>query len=186
MEAPRAGGINTVAKKWGKHIFEQQFTLPNGTSADFLLLDTDAPPVIVLPLTDSFSVVALHHFRYGANDWIIEIPGGCVEHGQSFEETLINELREETGYQAHEIIDLSHGNHLWFEPAVNRTQFIPMLALGCKKVAEPSPEETEFIEVEEFTLADWVTKIRKGVIRDSKTITVTFLALLNHKLPVSF
>lgn len=59
----------------------------------------DAPDwVNVIALTPDLRVVLVKQFRYGINDFSIEIPGGVVEQGEDFLTAGRRELREETGY----------------------------------------------------------------------------------------
>jgi ADP-ribose pyrophosphatase len=54
--------------------------------------------VNVLALTPDNRLVLVRQFRYGADDFSIEIPGGMIEAGEDPVEAGLRELREETGY----------------------------------------------------------------------------------------
>ena len=108
---------------------------------------------------------------------MIEVPGGCPNVNEDFEETTRRELREETGYEAEKIIRLG-SLPLWFEPAATITPFIPMLVLGCNKVAEPNHDADEIMEILLIPFAEWKQMIRDGRIHDAKTIAMTMMAIL--------
>jgi ADP-ribose pyrophosphatase len=64
---------------------------------DFVVLD--APDwVNVLALTPDRGLVLVNQFRFGTNDFSLEIPGGVLERGEDPVAGGLRELREETGY----------------------------------------------------------------------------------------
>ena len=68
-----------------------------GRERDFVVLD--APDwVNVLALTPDHRLVLVNQFRFGTNDFSLEIPGGVLERGEDPVAGGLRELREETGY----------------------------------------------------------------------------------------
>jgi len=69
-----------------------------GSERDFVVL---SPPdwVNVVALTPEHHLVLVRQFRYGINDFSLEIPGGVMEAGENPITAGLRELREETGYQ---------------------------------------------------------------------------------------
>jgi ADP-ribose pyrophosphatase len=64
---------------------------------DFVVID--APDwVNVLALTPDHRLVLVNQFRFGTNDFSLEIPGGVLERGEDPLAGGLRELREETGY----------------------------------------------------------------------------------------
>lgn len=175
MEYPKLVEEIISRNQFGKMIIERKFRLPSGKIIDYFNWGGTAMPSIVFAVTPDKEVIALKQFRYGINDIIVELPGGCPLKGDTAEETARKELEEETGYHAESFTVL--GPPLWFEPANCTTAYVPILATGCQKVCEPEMDETEFAEVILYSLKDWISKIRNGEIRDSKSIAITFLAL---------
>lgn len=172
LVAPKAGPINELVKKWGKRAAIQEFTLPTGTTHPFFFFDGMTMPAIILPLTPDNQVVAVRQFRFGANAFVLELPGGCPERkGEPPEVTLRNELREETGYEPKQIVELY--DPMWFEPASLRTSYRPFLALGCVRTYEPKPSEEEIMRVELYPVAQWADMVADGIIADDKSIAVT-------------
>jgi ADP-ribose pyrophosphatase len=68
-----------------------------GRERDFVILD--APDwVNVLALTPDHRLVLISQFRFGTDDFSLEIPGGMLERGEDPVAGGLRELREETGY----------------------------------------------------------------------------------------
>jgi 8-oxo-dGTP pyrophosphatase MutT (NUDIX family) len=68
-----------------------------GTERDFVVVQ--APDwVNVVALTPDGRLVLVRQFRYGINEFSLEIPGGVMERGEDPVTAGLRELREETGY----------------------------------------------------------------------------------------
>lgn len=52
----------------------------------------------ILALTPDGKLVLVRQFRYGTNEFSLEIPGGMIDPGEAPIAAAIRELREETGY----------------------------------------------------------------------------------------
>jgi ADP-ribose pyrophosphatase len=141
-----------------------------------MLFHAQTTPSIFMPVTDRGHVVVVDQFRWGANRVIREIPGGNPKGSQTPEDVVRAELAEETGYAPGRMILLTP-NPIYFEPAAFTVPYWPYLVLGCRKIGEPKPDETEFIEVLTFPLEEFLGMIWAGQVQDSKTIAITFLAL---------
>ncbi len=64
---------------------------------DFVVID--APDwVNVLALTPDRQLVLVRQFRFGIDDFSLEIPGGVMERGEEPVAAALRELREETGF----------------------------------------------------------------------------------------
>ena len=176
--APQSGEQRTVVRKYGKHVFFQDFTMPGAAeSSEFLLFELSTIPSIVFPVTCDGKVIAIRQFRHGANQFVLELPGGCpLVPGADAAETFRRELAEETGYSPTSFLQLV-GSPLWFEPAASRMQYDAFLALDCIKTQEPKPDSNEVLRVELYELSIWAMMLTNGSICDDKTIAVSLLAL---------
>lgn len=162
-------------RKYGRFVYERDFTLADGTVRNSFLFGSDSTPVVVFPFTKDKKVIAIRQFRYGINDFIVELPGGLPKKGQSFDEAVKAELLEETGYECPILIKLKKG--AWFDPASFRNFFVPFVALDCKKVQEQKLDRSEIIQVVEFSCSEWMKLMHDfNSIGDAKTIAITFLA----------
>lgn len=174
-----------VEPKWGKGMIEQDYRFPDGTVKDFNLWHSPAArTVIMFPFTEHGEVIALRQWRPAAafsapeECWITELPGGNARRGTNPTDGEIAgaELLEETGYHAQEW-RRPHLQNIWWEPANLTPRYAPLIGIGCVKVAEPKPDETELIEVLVLPLGAWLDMIRSGKVCDAKSIVLTFLAL---------
>jgi ADP-ribose pyrophosphatase len=175
-DIPVAGEERVLIKNHGKRVVEQDFVYPDGVKTDpWLLFDGEKVPVIIFPYTDDGSVVLVRQFCHAANSFVLELPGGCQEPGQSLEDAVKIELRQETGYVADQIVRIGAAEGIWFEPHNHRVRFFPYLALGCRRVGEPTLDPTERLIVEITTIADFLEMVASGEVSDSKTITTSTL-----------
>lgn len=176
MKNPELLREETIFDKYGKKVITRFYRDSDGKERDFVVWGGKTTPAIIFPVTADKKVIALKMFRRGANESLIEIPGGVSGVGESMEDCARRELFEETGYVG-QIIQLSP--YLWFEPAACLTRYIPFLALDCKKVKEQKLDETEVgegMEINLIELDDWFRQIYRGEIRDDKSIALTFLS----------
>jgi ADP-ribose pyrophosphatase len=130
------------------------------TERDFVVID--APDwVNVVAVTPDEQLVLVRQFRYGINEFSLEIPGGIIERGEEPIAAGVRELREETGYIGAPAILLGrvHPN-----PAIqsNRSHFV--LVENAVRSAELAWDGDEEIEVSTVPVAEVFAAIRRGEI----------------------
>ncbi len=119
--------------------------MPSGTVIpDYYVLEYP-DWVNAVALTDEGQAIIIRQYRHAAGLEFLEIPGGCIEKGESPEEAILRELLEETGYefQQVELLSVLYGNPA---TADNRTHCF--LATGGKLVANQDLDRGEEIIVE--------------------------------------
>jgi len=180
LKTPKKVGapIELCPRVFGKAMVNQTFKSPSGEEYDFGLFDWKSgkvAPSMAFPLTNDLEVVALKQFRHGANEIVWEIPGGCPSAEEPPLEVVANELLEETGFQAGNL-QLLTPKPMWWEPSALTVPYRIYLATGCKKICEPKPDKTEYIEVVLVPWEKWLKMTKDGTVLDSKTIVATHLA----------
>lgn len=101
--------------------------------------------VNVVAITENNEVIIIKQYRHAAGEVIIEVPGGCIDPGESPEEAVRRELLEETGYAFDNFELLSA---LYANPATANNKTHCFLATGGKKVQEQALDGGEEIIVE--------------------------------------
>ncbi|HAM50756.1 MAG TPA: hypothetical protein DCP92_08710 [Nitrospiraceae bacterium] len=65
--------------------------------------------VAIVPITNDGDIILIRQFRPTVNNYVIEFPAGLSDRGESLMAAAKRELREETGYEATEMLFLAAG-----------------------------------------------------------------------------
>lgn len=111
-------------------------------------------------------VVLIQQFRAPAEKELKEIVAGIMDEGETPLETAKRELREETGLEANEWIELGK---LYPSPGYLDEHLTLFIARDVRYIGD-DPDETEHLNVcsMPFTLA--LEQVQKGEIQDMKTV----------------
>lgn len=173
--------IDSRAAKFGKLVIERHFQMPNGRVYPIVCVSSaDIVPVIILALTEHNTMFLVNQFRFGINSFLLELPGGCPKPGQSPRDAVKMELLEEAGVEATGIEILP--DTMPFNPALEDNAAMAVIATGCRVTSRQSLDETEMAGVHEVTIPEFRAMVRSGLIKDCKTIAVTYRALEHLKL----
>jgi len=138
-----------------------------GRKHDFYIIESN-DWVNIIPLTPDHEVVMIRQYRHGSREVTLEIPGGLVEAADTPKNAAARELLEETGYRAKKWTKIGVVNP---NPAIFNNRCYTFLAQDIQKVSEPSPDQTEDIEVILIPLAKIPGLILKGQIDHAMVIT---------------
>jgi ADP-ribose pyrophosphatase len=176
LKAPVAGERKILAASHGRVLYERPFTYPDGRVESYSIWGWQkGSPSLIFPVTADGYVIAIRQFRHGANDFIIELPGGMPKKDEDPQQAAATELMEETGYCSGRFIPL--GATTWIDAPSNDVRVNFFLALDCTKVAEISLDDNEVLEMIRVPLQEWYQWIADGIIIDAKVIAHSMLAL---------
>jgi ADP-ribose pyrophosphatase len=133
--------------------------------------------------TERQTCVLAEQFRYPAHrrgsSWLVELPAGIVDPGESAEDSIRRELVEEIGYRAGEMVHIA----TYFPSPGGSSE---RMALFCALVTDADhvaaggghASEGEFIAIREMPLAEVDQALAEGRIVDGKTLlALTWLQL---------
>jgi 8-oxo-dGTP pyrophosphatase MutT (NUDIX family) len=142
-----------------------------GTDREFVVLH---PPdwVNVVAVTPGGRLVLVRQFRFGSNDFSLELPGGVIEAGEDPLAAGVRELTEETGYGGGAVRLLGS---VFPNPAIqdNRCHFV--LVDGAVPTAPMDWDDDEEISVSTATIDEAVDWARSGRITHSLSVAALML-----------
>lgn len=133
--------------------------------------------VTVLEANDAANVVAINpegkilmarQFRFGSQEYSLEIPGGFIEQGESPLQGVKRELTEETGYTSDSWKSI--GN-IFSNPVYQNAKIHHFVAYNVLKTELTHFDEEEHIEVEFFTPRELVDAAKANQITHPHTIS---------------
>lgn len=129
----------------------------------------------VIALTDENEVVLVEQYRYGIEESTLELPGGMVDHGEHPKQTSIRELKEETGFEGNEVINLGKVSS---NPAMLTNYTHTYLIKGCKRVSEQKLDGNERINVHVIPLQQFLDLVANGEVHHSLVVAAVAKYLL--------
>ncbi len=130
---------------------------------------------MVIPVTESGSILLINQFRYLNNKESLEFPCGGVDKDVSVEENALKELREETGYSAKSLIKIGE-----FSPYTGASDEICSVFIARDLFLNPLPKDnTEEFEIIEKTPEEIDRLIEQNFIWDGLTLSAWILSRNN-------
>jgi ADP-ribose pyrophosphatase len=127
--------------------------------------------VAVLPITPANDVIFVRQFRAAARKHVLEIPAGLLDQvGESREECIARELREETGFEHTSLVELCE---IYPSPG-SWTERVYLFIADTASTPREQPEHG--IEVILRPFGEAVAQARDGEIEDAKTALALLLA----------
>ena len=145
--------------------------LPDGSTTVREIVGTPGA-VVILPLTDDGQVRMVRQYRSAIGEFLLELPAGTLEPGEAPEQAAPRELAEETGDRA------AHWERLtgfYTVPGICDEYIHLFLATGLTP-GQANREADEFIEVVTLPLTQALAMVKRGEIRDAKTIVGLLMA----------
>lgn len=143
--------------------------MPDGREVDMELVRHPGSAA-VLPIAEApgggEEVLLLRQYRYATGAWLLEIPAGKLDPGESAEDCARRELVEETGWAAGEIEPLGE---VWPSPGILAERISLFAARGLTPAAQDL-EAGELLTVERLPLEEAIARAAAGEIDDAKTV----------------
>ena len=124
-------------------------------------------PFVDPPGTSDPRVLMLRQFRHAADGYLWAIPAGRLEPGEPPEACARRELREEAGMTAGSLIRLTS---ILTTPGFT-DELIHLFSAHNLSPVPTAREPDEFMEVHEIRWSEVGRRVRRGEIRDAKTLT---------------
>ncbi len=153
-------------------VYKDRVKLPNGHESTREYIRHNGA-VCIVPLTDDGNVVIERQFRYPFHRVITELPAGKLDSpDEDPASAAARELLEETGITADRWIPIG----ALIPTCAYSTEVIHMFIAAELHFGERQLDADEFLNVETIALEDFVEKILRGEIEDSKTQTAVLKA----------
>jgi ADP-ribose pyrophosphatase len=134
--------------------------------------------VVAILAIDDDEAILVNEFRYPVG-YVLEIPAGTVDKGETPLKCAKRELLEETGYKAKRIEHLIR----FFPKLGYNTQIIDCyVATELEKISEPNLDEDELITVKKIKFKKLLNMINNGKISGSYTICAVMIYAARKKL----
>lgn len=132
-----------------------------------------APSICVVPVDAAGNVLLVRQYRKPAEAFLLEVPAGGIEPGESPEAAARRELQEEIGHTARRLQPLTA-----FYLAPGWCNEFMHAYLASELLPAPlASDDDEFIDVVPTPLADVIGLIADGTIRDAKSVAALLLAM---------
>lgn len=127
---------------------------------------------VIVPVFEDLNVALVRQYRQAAEKFLLEIPAGTLEIGESPEVGALRELEEEIGFRAGKIEKLTE---FYVSPGFLTEKMFVFLATNLTETAQ-NLDEDEVISIERFSFPELYEKIRNGEIQDAKSMVSLILA----------
>jgi len=127
---------------------------------------------VIVPVFADKTVALVRQYRHAAGAFLLEIPAGTLEKGESPEIGAARELEEEIGVTSDKIEKLTE---FYVSPGFLTEKMYVYMASDLTETAQ-NLEEDEILSIERLSFLEAFEKIKNGEIQDAKTIVGLILA----------
>jgi ADP-ribose pyrophosphatase len=135
---------------------------------------------VIVPVFEDMTVALVRQYRHAAGKYLLEVPAGSIENGESAEECARRELLEEVGLKAGKLEKITE---FFVSPGFLSEKMFVFLATNLEQT-EQKLEFDEILEIQRYDFPTVFQMIKTGELEDAKTIIgLTFSGI---KLGFSF
>lgn len=127
---------------------------------------------VIVPVFADQTVALVRQYRHAAQKFLLELPAGSLESGETAEVCALREIQEEIGYKAEKIELLTE---FYVSPGFLDEKMFVFLATGLTEVGQ-NLDEDEFLSVEKYSFPNIYEMILRGEFEDAKTMVGLILA----------
>ena len=148
-----------------------QYQLPSGKSGEYHYVHTNGASLVV-PVSSDGKMVLVNQYRYLCDRESLEFPCGGVKAGTTYDQTAVEELKEEGGYIARDWKTVGE-----FNPYNGVTDEICRVYVARNLTPVPArPDETEEFDIFLLSADELEARILSGVIWDGMTLAAWTIA----------
>ena len=175
------------ALKWekvsSKYLVKEQWAtlrvdtcrLPDGQLIDDYYVLEYPGWVNAIALTEDEKVILIRQYRHGAEEVMLELPGGCIDPGETPEEAVRRELLEETGYEFDSIEPLGT---VYANPSTSGNITSGFLAKGGRRTGEQHLDSREEIDVLIVSFEEFLQLAQDNKFPHALHVSTIFYGLL--------
>lgn len=153
------------------HLTVERVELPGGGERELEII-RHVGAAAVVPVTAEGDVLLVRQYRHAVGGWLLEVPAGKLDPGESPEDCARRETEEEVGFRPGLLEPLGR---MWTTPGF--TDEAIWLFLGRQLVpGRQDLQEDEVLEVVRMPLEDALAAAESGAIEDGKSICALFRA----------
>lgn len=164
IEVPKPVSKRTVFKGAVFNVVESN--IREGDSEYIRETITHNGSAVIVPLTKKNEVFLVEQYRHSAGRYLLELPAGSIEDGETAEECAVREVEEEIGMKPGKIEKLTE---FFVSPGFLDEKIHVFLATELTKTKQ-NLDEDENISVINLSLKEAIEKVRSNEIEDAKTM----------------
>ncbi len=142
-----------------------QVVLPNGKRCELEMIRHPGAAAVV-PVDAEGNAILVRQYRYATGGWLLEVPAGKLDPGESPESCAIREVEEETGYRVGQLQSLGW---IWTTPGFTDEKIWLFRGTGLVRGTQQLQGD-ELLEVVKLPLSEAVQAAADGRIQDGKSV----------------
>lgn len=166
--------ILNIEKIYKAHVFDVEkvrVELPDGRERDYDLVG-HGPAVVIVPVTEEGNILFVRQYRLGAGKELLELPAGMINEAEDPDPAAERELREETGYEAGDMIKLGG----FYASAGYCSEYLNIYLARDMKWNPLPQDDDEFLSNISMSAAEAYEAVESGKLEDAKTIAALMMA----------
>lgn len=148
--------------------------LPNGNVIDSYYVNEYSDWVNALVITKENQVVLVEQYRHAAGEIFLEVPAGKIEENETYEDGILREVREETGFSSTTKPILL--GEFMVNPATQNNKVVSFLIIDAYKAFEQELDMNEDVDVKLVHIDQFENMIKEKKINQLFTVNAYFLA----------